>query len=84
VYVFWSFRRSILYYNRNRVLDEVYYTTTGTGPSDGAGTTIYSDNTGTVATGIVLLYSVGTNGAANVWFGTDGSGDIDGNGLQNC
>ena len=66
------------------VLDEVYYTTTGTGPSDGAGTTIYSDNTGTVATGIVLLYSVGTNGAANVWFGTDGSGDIDGNGLQNC
>ena len=66
------------------VLDEVYYTTTGTGPSDGAGTVIYSDNTGTIAPSMVYVYSVGTGGVANVYFGTDGAGEIDGNGLVTC
>jgi len=65
-------------------LDEVYYTTTGTGPSDGAGTVIYSDNTGTIAPSMVYVYSVGTGGVANVYFGTDGAGEIDGNGLVTC
>jgi len=65
-------------------LDDVYYTTTPTGVSDGAGTVIYSDNAGTIATSILLLYSVGSGGTPNVWFATDGSGEIDGNGLQNC
>ena len=66
------------------VLDEVYYTTTGTGPSDGAGTVIYSDNTGTIAPSMVYVYSVGTGGVANVYFGVGGAGEIDGNGLVTC
>tara|TARA_B110000483_G_scaffold203171_1_gene245303 strand:- start:266 stop:700 length:435 start_codon:yes stop_codon:yes gene_type:complete len=63
------------------VLDEVYYTTTATGPSDGAGTVIYSDNTGTIAPSMVYVYSVG---AANIYFGVGAAGEIDGNGLVTC
>ena len=61
-------------------LDEVYYTTTPTGPSDGAGTKIYSDNQGTLVSSIILVYATGS---PIVWFATQ-NGEIDGNGLQYC
>ena len=61
-------------------LNDVYYTTSGTGPSDGAGTLIYSDQIGTVVTAQVFMYSV----APNKFFATDGTGAIDANGIQNC
>ena len=61
-------------------LDEVYYTTTPTGPGDGAGTKIYSDNQGTLVSSIILVYATGS---PTVWFATQ-NGEIDGNGLQYC
>ena len=61
-------------------LNDVYYTTSGTGPSDGAGTLIYSDQIGTLVTAQVFMYSV----APNKFFATDGTGAIDANGIQNC
>ena len=61
-------------------LDEVYYTTTPTGPGDGAGTKIYSDNTGTLVSSIILVYATGS---PTVWFATQ-NGEVDGNGLQYC
>jgi hypothetical protein len=33
---------------------------------------------------MVYVYSVGTGGVANVYFGTGGAGEIDGNGLVTC
>ena len=62
-------------------LDDVYYTTTPTGPGDGAGTKIYSDNTGTLAIAVILVYATGE---PTVWINTDYLGEINGNGLQYC
>ena len=62
------------------LLTMVYYTTFGTGPSNGAGTLIYSDQAGTLAPNEVFAYSI----APNTYFTTDNLGAIDANGIQNC
>ena len=45
------------------------------------GTKIYSDNTGTLAIAVILVYATGS---PIVWIHTDYLGEINGNGLQYC